>query len=82
MSDESEYEVSDRSEKGGASEDEAASSQDLSRGKQRDDVYSDIEEDEDDGVLTRQHVSILSLKSAKTHGSGGAFPTLTIFCRL
>ena len=55
VSDESDFEVSDRSEKGAPSEDGAASSQDLSRERQRE-AYSDVEEDEEDGVLTRQTV--------------------------
>ena len=61
VSDESEYEVSDRSEKGGQSEDNDASSQDLSKERHREDDYSDVEEDEDDGVLTRRHVRITCL---------------------
>lgn len=52
--------MSDRSEKA-VSEDNAVSSQDVSRERQQVEAYSDVEEDEyeDDGVLTRQHVSPL-----------------------
>ena len=56
VSDESEYEVSDRSDKAAPSEDGAASSQDLGRERQREEAYSEEEEDEDDGVITRRHV--------------------------
>ena len=67
MSDESEYEVSDRSERGLASEDNnAVSSQDLSKDRRQDEgVVNDWDDDEDDDedarVPSRQYVGIESL---------------------
>lgn len=69
MSDESEYEVSDRSDKGMASEDNAVSSQDLSKDRHQEDGgtndWDEDEEDAEDGrVQSRQYVRHLLKRTA------------------
>jgi len=85
VSDESEYEVSDRSEREASpeeeEEEEAPSSEEYSREREwdrrREEVYSDKgEEGDDDGVMTRQfHVS----RSASFLAGGGGAQSCSLW---